>query len=197
VTTKEVESIRDVPSLISDFFGRLPRVLAFEFDVIPVQVFNFYRTLFPVQEYVDGSALIMDETRMFTIGDMPWKAMEACKAEIEIHNTVLEKVKPGIAIGELYEISRARAKSLGYEEQFLGPPGYKVTFIGHAVGLELVEAPIIAKGREDRLLPGMTIALEPKMVFQNEFSAGIESVFLVTEEGCRLISKTPVKIFVC
>ena len=97
----------------------------------------------------------MDETRMFTIGAMPQKAMEACEAEIEIHNTVLEKVKPGIAAGELYEISHAKAKSLGYEEQFLGPPGYKVTFIGHAVGLELVEAPFIAKGKEDLLLPGM------------------------------------------
>jgi len=318
----KIESIRDVPSLITDFFGELPRILAFEFDVIPVQDFNFYRTLFPVQKYVDGSALIrkvrmvksnweiqqiertaelsqktfeymktvirpglteiefasmfeafarrlghggmlrardyqaeayswhvlsgknggmvglldspasgegtsvafpcgagnkpleanepvmvdfasvlngyhMDETRMFSIGTMPWKAMEACKAEIEIHNTVLESVKPGITVGEMFERSYAKAKSLGYEDQFLGPPGYKVTFIGHAVGLELVEAPVIAKGKEDRLLPGMTIALEPKMIFQNEFSAGIESVFLVTEEGYRLISKTPVEIFIC
>jgi Xaa-Pro aminopeptidase len=150
---------------------------------------------------VDFSSVLngyhMDETRMFCIGAMPEKAMEACKAEIEIHNTVLEKVKPGIPTGELYEISLAKAKSLGYEDQFLGPPGYKVTFIGHAVGLELVEAPVIAKGREDCLLPGMTIALEPKMVFENEFSAGIESVFLVTKGGCRLISKTPVEIFFC
>jgi len=56
-------------------------------------------------------------------------------------------VKPGIVTGELYKISHANAKSLGYEEQFLGPPGYKVTFIGHAVGLELVEAPVIAQGQ--------------------------------------------------
>jgi Xaa-Pro aminopeptidase len=318
----KIESIRDIPSLISDYFGKLPPVLAFEFDVLPVQDFNFYRSLFPVREHVDGSLLIhkvrmikssweirqiektaelsqktfeymksvirpgltemefasmyeafarglghggmlrvrdfltegyswhvlsgksggmvglldspvsgegtsvafpcgagkkplkpnepimvdfssvlngyhMDETRMFSIGAMSYKATEACKAEIEIHNTVLEKVKPGVATGELYEVSRAKAKSLGYEEQFLGPPEYKVTFIGHAVGLELVEAPIIAKGRKDPLLPGMAIALEPKMIFQNEFSAGIESVFLVTEKGYRMISKTPVEIFVC
>jgi Xaa-Pro aminopeptidase len=318
----EIESIREVPSLISDLFGKLPRVLAFEFDVIPVQDFRFFRTLFPEQECVDGSPLIrkvrmvksnweiqqiertaelskktfeymktvirpgltemefastfeafarklghggilrvrdhqteayswhvlsgesggmvglldspvsgegtsvafpcgagnktlkanepimvdfssvlngyhMDETRMFAIGGMPRRAMDACKAEIEIHNTVLEKVTPGIAVGELFEISYAKAKSLGYEDQFLGPPGYKVTFIGHAVGLELVEAPVIAKGKDDRLLPGMTFALEPKMIFENEFSAGIESVFLVTEEGYRLISKTPVEIFIC
>jgi Xaa-Pro aminopeptidase len=43
----------------------------------------------------------------------------------------------------------------------------------------------------------MTFALEPKMVFENQFSAGVESVFLVTENGSRLISKVPVEVFVC
>jgi Xaa-Pro dipeptidase len=60
-----------------------------------------------------------------------------------------------------------------------------------------VERPIIAKDKECHLETGMTFSLEPKMVFENEFSAGIESVFLVTEKGCRLISKVPVDIFVC
>jgi hypothetical protein len=35
------------------------------------------------------------------------------------------------------------------------------------------------------------------MVYENEFSAGVESVFLVTESGSRLISKVPVEIFIC
>lgn len=43
----------------------------------------------------------------------------------------------------------------------------------------------------------MVLALEPKMVFKNEFSAGIESVFLVTESGARWISQTPMEIFIC
>jgi Xaa-Pro aminopeptidase len=43
----------------------------------------------------------------------------------------------------------------------------------------------------------MVFALEPKLVYEDEFCAGIESVFLVTETGARLISKVPVKVFVC
>jgi len=43
----------------------------------------------------------------------------------------------------------------------------------------------------------MMFALEPKLVFENEFAAGVESVFLVTATGGRLISKVPVEIFVC
>jgi Xaa-Pro aminopeptidase len=43
----------------------------------------------------------------------------------------------------------------------------------------------------------MTFALEPKLVFENEFAAGVESVFTVTEKGHRVISKIPVTIFDC
>jgi len=318
----EIKSINEVPGLLSDFFGKLPRRLGFELDVLPVRDFHFYRSLFPVEEYVDGSLLIhkirmikshweivqmektaelsrktfeymrrairpgytemefagmfetfarklghgaqmrvrdyqtegypwhilsgksggtvglldspasgegtsvafpcgagskplaahepimidftsvlngyhLDETRMFAIGAMPDRALRACQAAIEIHNDLLEKVKPGITVDELFQISDARARSLGYEEQYLGPPGYKVSFIGHGVGLELIEPPIIAKGKGDILLPGMTFALEPKMVFEKEFAAGVESVLAVTDTGCRLISKVPVDIFIC
>jgi Xaa-Pro aminopeptidase len=43
----------------------------------------------------------------------------------------------------------------------------------------------------------MTFALEPKLVFENQFIAGIESVFLVTKTGARLITQVPPEIFVC
>lgn len=139
----------------------------------------------------------VDETRMFAIDGMSKAAEDACRAAIDIHDSVLEAVKPGVTVHELYEISVERAHQLGYADQYLGPSGYKVSFIGHGVGVEVVEPPYIAKGRKDRLAPGMTIALEPKMVFENEFSAGIESMFVVTETGAVLLSEVPVDIFIC
>ena len=72
-----------------------------------------------------------------------------------------------------------------------------MSFIGHGIGLELVEPPLIARGRDTSLEAGMVFALEPKLVFENEFAAGVESVLRVTETGGRLISKVPVEIFVC
>jgi len=138
-----------------------------------------------------------DETRMFAIETMPAEAFDAGQAAIEIHNEILNRIRPGIRLGDLFHISVAKAKSLGYADTYLGPPGYKVSFIGHGIGLELIEPPIISAKSDVRLEPGMVFALEPKLVFQNEFAAGIESVFLVTESGYRLISRTPVKIFIC
>ena len=317
-----ITSIKDIPGLINDIHGKLPEVIGFELDVLPVNDFVFYKELFKAKSHVDASGLIlkvrqvksaweieqmevtaqmtartfeymksviregltemefaalfetfartighggslrvrnyqtegypwhvlsgktggltgmldspasgegtsaafpvgagykklcrnepimvdlgsvlngyhMDETRMFAIGSMPKQAMEACLATIEIHDAVLERVRPGVSLESLYDFSVKQAEKLGYAENYLGIPGYQVTFIGHGIGLELVEPPFIARNRKDGLKEGMVFALEPKMVFENRFSAGVESVFQVTEKGARLLSKVPVKVFVC
>jgi Xaa-Pro dipeptidase len=138
----------------------------------------------------------LDETRMFSCGPMEDGAFKASGAAIAIHDAVLSAVRPGVTVDELFRLSVGKAEELGYGDQYLGPSGNKVTFIGHGIGMELIEGPIIAKGREDSLEPGMTFALEPKIVFEHEFIAGVESVFAVTETGYRMISKIPVEIFV-
>ena len=137
----------------------------------------------------------IDETRMFSIGEMPHDALCASKAAIEIHNNVLDIVKPGLTTGELFDYALHLASDMGHDESFLGPPDQKIRFIGHGIGLELVEPPFIAKGKKDILKSGMTFALEPKFCYKGKFAAGIESVFCVTDSGSRLISKVPVRIF--
>lgn len=139
----------------------------------------------------------MDETRMFSIGSMPEKAMRASMAAIDIHNAVLERVKPGEVFEDLFDFSVKMAEKLGFAKNYLGIAGHQVTFVGHGIGLELVEPPFIAGNRKDALKEGMVFALEPKIVFENEFIAGVESVFQVTGKGARLISKVPVEVFLC
>jgi Xaa-Pro aminopeptidase len=138
----------------------------------------------------------MDETRMFAMGSMPQKAFDAAMAAMEIHDEILETAKPGIPINTLFETSVAKAKALGYAETYLGPPGYKVSFVGHGIGLDLVEQPIISPKSHDLLQPGMTLAIEPKINFINEFGVGIESVFTITETGCRVMTRVPKKVFI-
>ncbi len=87
------------------------------------------------------------------------------------------------------------ADRLGYGEQFLGLSGFKSKFLGHGIGLELVEDPIISKGRSTTLEPGMVFAVEPKFIFKDRFAAGIESVIQVTETGSRFLSVVPNKVF--
>jgi Xaa-Pro aminopeptidase len=139
----------------------------------------------------------LDETRMFAIGSMPEKAMQTSQAAIDIHNRIIERARPGTTVGELFDLSVQLTENTGFADSFLGVHGHKVSFIGHGIGLEIIEPYIIARNRNDQLESGMTFALEPKFVRENEFTAGIESVFVVTETGARLISKIPDDVFVC
>ncbi len=139
----------------------------------------------------------MDETRMFAMGSMEKEAIDASKASMEILYSILSLMKPGMVMGDVFAHSLQLAKKLGYEKQFLGLPDLKSIFIGHGTGLELVENPIISKGKKDILKPGMVFAVEPKFIFKNRFAAGIESVLQITDKGACFLSTTPHEIFIC
>lgn len=133
----------------------------------------------------------VDETRMFSIGDMPSLFQDAYRACLEIHMSVLEDVRPGSNCHELFQKSVEVAKRLGYEESYLGPPGFKTSFIGHGIGLELNEFPFVARGQDYPLEEGMTFALEPKLVFPGKGAVGVEDTILVTENGYEIL--TPIE----
>ena len=137
-----------------------------------------------------------DETRMFAIGAMPQKAMNASKAAIEILHFILPEMKPGIQMQNIFEKSILLAQKLGLADEFLGLPELKSTFIGHGIGVVLVEAPFIAKKKDDRLKENMVFSIEPKFIFKNEFAAGIESVVQITPKGGILLSTTPHQVFI-
>ncbi len=148
---------------------------------------------------VDFSCMVkgyhMDESRMFCAGKMPKDALDAGQASIDLLFTLKEAMVPGRAIKDIFELSEALADKQGLSRQYLGLAGHKARFVGHGIGLELVEPPILAPGRHLELAPGMTFAVEPKFVFENRFAAGVESVIRVTEKEAAFISKTPHRIF--
>lgn len=139
----------------------------------------------------------MDESRTFVIGKMEEDAEASARAAIEILEQIRSAMKPGAVIGEIFRMSVNRAGQMGYADQYLGIPGLKSRFVGHGIGLELVESPVLARKRPMELLPGMVFAVEPKFIFKDRFATGIESVIRVTETGSRFLSRTPNTIFRC
>ena len=59
----------------------------------------------------------------------------------------------------------------------------RVRFVGHGVGLELDELPVLAARQETPLEAGMIIALEPKAIFPGRGVMGIENTMVVTPTG--------------
>ncbi|WDP90247.1 MAG: aminopeptidase P family protein [Desulfobacter sp.] len=137
----------------------------------------------------------MDEARMFALGKIDSRAEAAGLAAIEILEGLRAAMKPGVPIRQIFREAVELAGQTGFSDQFLGLPGDKSRSVGHGIGVELVENPMLAKGRAGELAPGMVFAVAPKFIFKDRFAAGVESVIRVTENGSRFLSRTPNQIF--
>ncbi len=139
----------------------------------------------------------MDETRMFAAEKMPAAARDATLAAAEIYRGLLDYLRPGLTCHQVFSRAVEIAAGIGWQEEFLGLPESKARFVGHGIGLELVEPPLLARGRKDVLKAGMVFAVEPKMVVRDGFIAGVENVVRLTDEGAVEVSVTPLEIFLC
>jgi Xaa-Pro aminopeptidase len=139
------------------------------------------------------SGYISDQTRIFSIGDLPEKFHEAHRVMLHVQEAVAREGKPGAVGKHLYDLALTVVKDSGWAETFMGYPE-PVPFIAHGVGLELDEWPIIGKGSEHVLEKGMIFALEPKVIFPGEGVVGIENTFLVTEHGLEKLNHFPDEI---
>jgi len=136
-----------------------------------------------------------DETRMFSIGKMDRKFIDAYNACREIHDAVLSETRPGSDCEAIFLRTLKLSEKLGYKDSYLGPPGLQCRFIAHGIGLELNEFPFLAQGHAYPLEEGMTFALEPKIVFPGEGSVGIENTILVTRDGYEILTPLEMDIF--
>ncbi len=130
----------------------------------------------------------VDQTRMYAIGDMPDLFVKACEVCRDIQYKVLAKAVEGVRTAELFRYSKQLAHEAGFGENYLGYGHHKVNFLAHGIGLELAELPFSAKTHDYSLEPGMTLAIEPKMVFANKGSCGTENTVLLEPGGFRILT---------
>jgi len=137
-----------------------------------------------------------DQTRIFVIGELDAEFRNAHEVMREIQDTVAREGRPGVVAADLYELALGMAREAGLDKTFMGYPD-PVSFVGHGVGLELNEWPVIGRGLKTVLEEGVTIAIEPKVVFPGRGVVGIENTFVVTPEGMERLNRFPDDIVVC
>lgn len=144
--------------------------------------------------YIDYTCVIQgyngDQTRMFCIGEMPEKFAKGLKDMLLLQKELLQMMKPGVPAEDVYTYALALAEKMGYKDHFMGYKENQVRFVGHGIGIELDEWPVFAKGMKQQLVPGMTFALEPKLVFADG-AVGIENSFVMTEQGPEYLYYSP------
>ena len=123
-----------------------------------------------------------DMSRVFSIGRLPEQAYTAHQTCIEIQEEIAAMAKPGTVCEDMYNKAIEIVTKAGFADYFMGVD-QKAKFIGHGIGLEINEMPVLAPRMKQELEPGMVFALEPKIVLPGIGPVGIENSWAVTTDG--------------
>jgi Xaa-Pro dipeptidase len=133
---------------------------------------------------------VADQFRTLVIGELPDELMRAHNFSVEIHSLFVKEAKPGVSCSDLYRLALKKAEKTGFGQYFNGYGEGRVRFVGHGLGLEIDEYPILAPRFSQRLEPGMVIALEPMFVFPGKGIVGLEDDYVVTATGVERLTLT-------
>ncbi len=129
-----------------------------------------------------------DKTMNYMFGKpIPDNAIAIHHQCVDLQNELATLLKPGNIPSRIYSQVMG-GLSPEFRENFMGYGSRQAQFLGHGVGLLVDEIPVIARGFDEPLEEGMTIALEPKKGIRGVGMVGIENTFVVTPGGGRSIT---------
>lgn len=125
-----------------------------------------------------------DATRTVHVGTASRAHRRMYQAVHEAQLASINAVRPGVETGKVDRAGREVLKKAGYEAYFTHSTG-------HGVGIEIHEAPRLAKGQTQKLEPGMIVTIEPGIYLPGDGGVRIEDMVLVTQTGCEVLTPTP------
>src|SRR5437867_743207 len=140
---------------------------------------------------------IADKTRTFVLGELARDMRDGHEFVLEMMRGIEARLRPGALCSEIYRYTLERIRESPYSDRFMGVGDSKVRFVGHGVGLELDELPVLAASFDIPLQAGMTIAVEPKIFFPERGGVGIENTYLITETGFQNLTPFPQEVIAC
>jgi Xaa-Pro aminopeptidase len=148
-----------------------------------------------IVDYGGGyNGYITDETRAYVSGPMKELFQKPYEVARDIIHGTMDLAREGTDATEVFTKAMDRVKAAGLEENFMGHGEGQVSFIGHGLGLEINELPVITPRHNMILKEGMVFAFEPKFIFPGEGAIGIEVDFVVRKNGLERITSTPLDI---
>jgi Xaa-Pro dipeptidase len=134
---------------------------------------------------------LADQTRTFAVGRLDADLHAAHDCAVGILRAVEGELRPGTPASSLYDLAEGMAEDAGLVEHFMGAGPQRVRFLGHGVGMEIDELPVLAPGFDGPLEEGNVIAVEPKFVFPGRGAVGIENMYAVTADGFETMTTAP------
>jgi Xaa-Pro aminopeptidase len=125
-----------------------------------------------------------DCTRTWATGGLPDDLAAIYDTVLEAQQTALDAVRPGPEGREIDAIARAIIDAAGYGDHF----GHG---LGHGVGMDIHEAPRLARTAEARLAAGNVVTVEPGIYLPGRGGVRIEDLVVVTDGGRDVLTSMP------
>lgn len=132
---------------------------------------------------------LADQTRVLSLGALPDQLQRAYEAMLQVQALMKAMVAPGVLWADVYLRCLELAQELGYGKHFMGFGNSQAGFIGHGLGIEIDEMPIIAPAfKRHGFEAGMAFAFEPKAVFPGLGAVGIENTYVVRDRAIEALT---------
>lgn len=120
-----------------------------------------------------------DVARTVVVGEASPRQESIWKRLVEVQHEVLDVVKPGLKVSELYAVYAKAMKKRGL------PPA---RFVGHGLGLGMHETPILGEMVHTTIKENMILCIEPFTLDPGAESYQVEDEIIVTKDGYELIT---------
>lgn len=125
-----------------------------------------------------------DETITIAVGKLNAKQRMIHRVVSEAQQRAIQAAKPGAKCANIDAAAREYITANGYGEYF----GHA---LGHGVGLEVHEYPVLSPHSKDVLAEGMVFTIEPGIYIPKFGGVRVEDVFVCTKNGVKKLTKLP------
>lgn len=130
-----------------------------------------------------------DMTRTVCVGKPTDKMLNVYNTVLKAQTEALKAIKAGVKCKDIDKVARDIIDGAGFKDCF----GHG---LGHSVGIDIHENPSFNTRCETVTECGMVITVEPGIYLENEFGVRIEDMIIVTNNGCKNITKSNKKLII-
>lgn len=131
-----------------------------------------------------------DKTVVYMFGKpLPDEVVAIHSQCVDIQLQVAAMIRPGAIPSQIYASVMAGLPP-EFLRNFMGFGDRRANFLGHGIGLQIDEMPLLAEGFDEPLVAGMVLAIEPKKGIPDVGMVGIEDTFVIGPEGATSLTGT-------